>query len=424
MFKQQIFSFSENLENLRDFVDTVSAFLSEKQEEDLKKNAINFAPFVLAMHQLDPDEFKLDNQTILKIEREFGSKIETIVIEEKDGEISKKGVSFKLESDAHKKFISAMKSYKANEHHRREALYGNALISLISSVEWFLSQLIHKHYKENPGMIGTTEKQFSLGDLSNFESVEDARIFLIDKTVESVLRGSIDDWIDFFKSKLKLSMSYVDEHRKHLVEACLRRNLLVHNGGIVNRVYLANYPEGLGGSPKIGDKLDVSQIYLTETISLFERCFLLMAAELWKKVEPDNEERGDLLIDLGFSHLKAERYDISESLSYFTDKDKSLQEATRLCAKVNYWISKKYGGDFESVKTEIQKTDFSAKSKLFRLAQNTLLDNFENVKRDITYLIEHDENFSFQTVQDWPLFKGFRETYIYQELLEEYNSTQ
>lgn len=419
MFAEQLITFSENLNNLRDFVAMVSSFLDKKNKEEIKKNANHLLPLFFAIHKLNPDDLNIDEEAMLKIEEKLGSEIKIELIEEEDGS-EKKGVKFRVEGEDQKKFSEAMNLFKA-DHHRKAALYCNSLISLVSSVEWFLAQLIHKHYKENPGIVGSKEKQFNLDELSAFDSMEDARNFLIEKTVESVLRGSVQEWLEFLKSKLKLSMGYIDEHKAHLIEATQRRNLLVHNGGVVNRIYLANYPKDYGEPPKIGENIQVSYDYLYKTISIFERCFLLIAAELWKKVDANNKDRGKLLINLAFEHLVSERYDIAESLSLFTTKDKTLQESDQLYAKINFWISKKYGNSFEDIRQDIEKEDFSAKSKLFILAKNILLSDFDEAIKDIEYLLNHNEDFSFKEVKNWPLFKEFREQPLYNELLNKYS---
>jgi len=425
MFAEQIMAFSQNLNNLRDFVEMVSSFLDEKSHEEIKDNAEALLPLMLAMHKLHPDESDLDEGDISKIEKKIGSGIKVSLIDEdesENGDPIVKGAKFKIEGDGDKKFSEAMKVLRA-DHDRKTALYCNSLISLVSSVEWFLAQLIHKHYKENPGIVGSKEKQFSLDELAAFDTVDDAKNYLIEKTVESVLRGSIQDWIEFLRSKLKLSMGYLDAHKNYIIEVTQRRNLLVHNGGVVNRIYLSNLPRNYDSPPEIGENIQISSEYLTKAISIFERCFLLIAAELWKKVGADNEARGRLLIKLSYEHLLSERYDISESISLFAANDKSLQESDQLYAKINYWISKKYGGGFEEIKQEIAKEDFYAKSRLFILAKNVLLDDFDESNKDIEYLLAHDDDFTFNEVKVWPLFKGFREQQVYTDLMEKHEGS-
>lgn len=385
---------------------------------------------ILAIHKLNPEKLPLDDDDLSKIEKKVGSGFKVSLIDEDEGEeggeeskSNKRGIKFKLEGDDNKKFAEAMKVFKTDQN-RKTALYCNSLISLISTVEWFLAQLIHKHYKEYPRIVGSREKQFNLEDLAYFETVDDARNYLIEKTVESVLRGSIQDWIDFLSSKLNLSMGYLNEHKDYLIEVTQRRNLLVHNGGKVNRIYLSNLPSSYKDTPKIGDNIHITPEYLNKAISTFERCFLLIAAELWKKVGAKNDERGKILINLSYEHLVSERYEVAESVSLFASNDKSLQESDRLFAKINFWLAKKYGGDFESIKQEIIEEDFSAKSRLFILAKKLLLRDFDGAYNDIRYLLHQDENFTIEEVKHWPLFREFREHEFYKEIINEYEEKQ
>jgi hypothetical protein len=116
--------------------------------------------------------------------------------------------------------------------------------------------------------------------------------------VEEVLRGSFSDWLNDLKVRLKLSIGYAEPFLDELNEAMQRRNLLVHNGGEANTVYMARVPERLRKSVEIGDELFVSQEYLERCIRTFERVFLLIGAELWKKLAPKDEKRSSVLFDI------------------------------------------------------------------------------------------------------------------------------
>ena len=45
MFADQVIAFSGNLENLRDFIDMVSAFLQEKAQKEFEDNAADLGAF-------------------------------------------------------------------------------------------------------------------------------------------------------------------------------------------------------------------------------------------------------------------------------------------------------------------------------------------------------------------------------------------
>ena len=83
--------------------------------------------------------------------------------------------------------------------------------------------------------------------------------------------------------------------------------------------------------------LSVKPKYLNRTLDLFELNFVLIAAELWKKLDPEYEERPDTLTRIAYSHLLEERWHIAEGLSYFQMSDKQTSEKSQIYGELNYW---------------------------------------------------------------------------------------
>ena len=217
------------------------------------------------------------------------------------------------------------------------------------------------------------------------------------------MRSSLDDWIKFLKEQVKLSMGYIDEIKPALIEACQRRNLYVHNGGVINSIYIKNCGFSIE-EYSIGSQLDSDNDYIEATISAFERSFILIAAELWKKNDPSNEDRFNILHKILYSHICNGRYEIAESLAYFLCNDKNQKESKLLMAKVNYWQAIKWNGGFEGIKKEIENTDFSAKDEIYLLSKYVLLDQFEEACDLLLILIENNK-LSLDKVSEQPIFK-------------------
>ena len=137
-----------------------------------------------------------------------------------------------------------------------------------------------------------------------------------------------------------------------------------------------------------------------------ELSFILIAAELWKKLEPENEDRG-ILISLAFDHIQAERYGLGEGLSRFTMKDARLSEECRLKASLNFWQAVKWQDRFESVRQEIEKADFSAKAPLFRLARFALLEEGNEFFELLPEVLKSG-TLKPVDVDIWPIFKNMR----------------
>lgn len=387
MFSKEIVEFSKNLESLRDFIDVVVTSVEEKKIEAMKSDPKAFIPFMVALNKLDPDMFDLPEG----MNKKFYEDVEAfdIKLHKVDSTEGEQGQKYKLEmsDEASQNFRKSLEVINKNKT-RTDSLYQNSLISVISYVEWFLAQLIHKYYDINPGAVGLKDKQLSLNDLYELGTIDDAKKYLIDSKVESIMRSSLDDWIKFLKDTVKLSMSYLDDYKNGMIESCQRRNLYVHNGGVVNSIYLKNCSFLKDVDYSVGDKLNTDLDYINETISTFEKCFTLIASELWKKNEPKSDKRFKVLFGLASNHINNERYGLAESILYFLCGDKQNTEFNLLMSKLNYWYSIKCQGSLDKIRAEIEKEDMSAKQPIFQFMKLNILSDFEGASGLVVRLIE------------------------------------
>lgn len=314
-------------------------------------------------------------------------------------------------------FNNAMRRIR-HRTHQSQLLYQSSLITLVSASEWFLAQLLHEHFAAHPDVMGAKDKLFSLDDLRGLGSIEDAQRHLIDINVEEILRGSLADWLDFLKTRLKLSMGYIEPFLGRLTEITQRRNLLVHNGGMVNSIYMAKVGEEFRREAVLGQEQKFGREYLEGAIRIFERVFLLIGAELWKKVAPKDEKRSDVLFEIAWKHLVAERWDIAEGLSYFVMNDKQLSEIARLVGTCNYWQSLKWQDRLSEVRGDIEQADFSAKKLRFSIGQAALLDDDEKFFSLVDEAVRVGE-ISEKDLKEWPIFRKIRETQRFKDRFQE-----
>lgn len=357
---------------------------------------------MLLIARFKPELLKEAGITEEKIKNKFGDQIE-IKETTKDG---KRSYSINVKGELNKKFSEALKQFRIARG-RENLLYQNSLISLISAVESFLSQIIHFYYETVPAVLSDKDKVLSFDDLKNFGTVEDARIYLIEKKVNDVLRGSFSDWVKFFRSQLNLSMSYIDPYMEMLVETCERRNLLVHNAGIVNSIYTSKVHSDLRKGLKKGSKIELSRDYLDKRINYFEEYSLLIAAELWKKLKPSEKERSEALVGITYEHLLAARWDIAEGLSYFQKNDKEMPEVSLLIANLNYWLCIKRQGRWDEIKSIVENEDFSAKGLRFQLALLSLLEHKDEFFKILPGAIRCKEIHEIELIE-FPIFEEVR----------------
>lgn len=400
-----ISDFAASLKALRDYVELIRPFIQEHIDKLRQSTIPDLAPVFIAL---------------LKEDKEFSEKLISesedaermkILLEKFPAQITKHDsgeITFIFEgSYVDKAKIDKGMALFRHTIHQERLLYRSSLLNLTSSLEWFLSQLLHLYFEKFPDAVGTRDNVFSLDDLKAFSTIEDARRHLISSRVEDVLRNNFEYWIKYLKERVGLSMNYLEPNMAQMIEVYQRRNIIVHNGGIVNSIYLSKVGPKLANGLKAGDSIDITPEYFKATIDTFESSFILIASELWKKLQPDDEGRSGLLLELAFNHLLDERWKVAESLSLFLVKDMHMAESRRLSGQINYWQSLKWQGRFEEVRSEVEKSDFSAKEPIFKLALYALLDDKERFFRLLPSVLKN-EGLSYHALDTWPIFRGMR----------------
>lgn len=421
MFKNHISYFNENLIGLRDFVDLIDPFLTDK----LNEHNEHISPLVtlgvlkdLLSRKKDWEENEKEkllelkdkiNEDIIKIyNKEIDVEIET---EEVEGDEKRRITKFHTSNNV--EIRQHLDDSKKTRSHI-ELLYRNSLISLLSSVEWFFSQILHHYYNEYPNSTGIQKKTMSLSELKSFGTIEDAEKYLIDVKIEEILRGSFDSWISVLKEELKLKMSYLEPIIDELVEIYQRRNLFVHNGGVVNSIYLSKVNEDLRPNLKLNDKLDVSKEYLDNAICKLQKAFILIASELWKNLDKKDTTRGDLLTEIVYENLLKLRWDISEGLTYFILHDSQLDSIVKIIAQLNFWLCKKRTNQFESIRIEVEKEDYSDKKEIYQLGLYALKEDKKSFFKALPIALD-SKQLTLEKLEEFPIFKEMRETNEYIE---------
>lgn len=365
------------------------------------------------MSKLNPDNELMSAENEAEILAQFGGKVSF----RPSGEGTERSMQIEITGPADRRFNDALKLLFRAEK-QVDLLYESSLLNLVSTTEWFFSRLLHLYYDQYPEAVGGQDKVYSLNDLRDLGSIDEARKLLIETKIEDVMRKSFEEWIVFLKDRVKLSMGYADPDRDSVIEIYQRGNLIVHNGGIVNSIYMSKVPEAArqGVSPK--DELKVDREYLDLSINSLEKLFILIALEFWKKLKADDTSRARLVLDIGFEHLKSERWSVAESIYYFLMNDAKMNEMERLLGTINYWQCRKWQGASEEVKAKVEQLDFSAKDPLLQLGRYCLIDDYKNCLRLLPGLISSGRLDNTALVE-WPIFRELRKQEGVAEFLPE-----
>lgn len=437
MFQKHIEQFNESINSLRDFVNILDPFLKEKMNKHeqyvspiikygILKNIIEEKTdwkddqeketLKRELELLKTELLGVFGESNIDFERDFSVSFTKEGLHEKEKKQHSQKISINLRFPGNNKVDEHMMNMSKMNHHISN-LYKTSFISLLSSVEWFFSQILHFYYDKHPKAAGIHKKTLSLEEIKQFNSIEEAEKYLIDIKIEEILRNSFSEWISLLKTELKLGLSYVDDFEKQLIEFYQRRNLLVHNGGIVNSIYMSRVDSVLTKNIMKGDELGVDKEYLNNAISRLQIVFLLIACELWKSLDKDDKKRGEVLGIIVYENLIESNWDLCESLTYFIKNDAKLDTTDKIIAKLNYWLCKKRKGEFENIKDELEKEDFSDKKEIFQLGLYALLENKEKFFEILPITLE-TKHLNTERLEEFPIFKEMRDTEEYQKFKE------
>lgn len=419
--KTAIEQFSDNLDQIREFIDVLEPLLATKKNEQIKKDAKYIIPLMLAIADNEEVDLDIDDDFKEKLKLSTSKEIK-IINDEKDGKKASK-IVFK-DTKTVKEFNLAVKNFKSTIENPK-ILYKSALISLISSVEWHFSNIFHYHYSKEPEVFPLkSEKKFSYSQLKDFNSINDAAQIIIEDHIEDIIRSGFKDWVKKLKEEVKIKAEYLNEDiSDEISEFFFRRNIVVHNNGQVNSIYLNKASEKFTKGIKKGQIVSVGKDYLNRAIDILETYFVLFSADVWSKYERKEKEFDKYFYEclgnkIAFKHLEQGRYYIAETI--FRNLAKCgyiFDESTILTAKINYWLAIKFQNNFDQVKKEIEEIDFSAKDILFIIAKHVLLDEFDEALKKLPVALKSSK-LTVEYLESWPLFAEMRKNAKFLQLIE------
>jgi hypothetical protein len=178
--------------------------------------------------------------------------------------------------------------------------------------------------------------------------------------------------------------------------------VIVHNAAVPNSVYFRKVDPELSKNIGANDRLFPTRAYLDDRFARFERNCILIASELWKKVEPLDVTRAAVLIRTAHSQMSAGRWNVAEALALFLSMDKPMPETERLTAQLDYWFCKRKQGFWTEIEAEATATDFSSRALRFQLGHAAVVGDrdtfFETLPRALS-----SSSVSINDLQDWPI---------------------
>ncbi len=304
-----------------------------------------------------------------------------------------------------------------------EILYRSALVMLASYFDCFLCDLIGGYYRIHPEGLSDKDLSINASELRSCADIEEALELLVNKKIENVSYKGMEDQKAFMKQFLKIDL------RENLIswdvinEAIERRNILVHNNGIINSRYLKRVrTSGVQEDKqpmKEGERLIVSDEYFSKVIDEILVAGVILMQICWRKWMKNSVKDADRnLLSHLFQMRVDEEYDVLERIGLFVKEIKVHTAETRHELDMHYCLAIKEKGGKSELKAELSKFDESALTPhemLYVSALKNDMDSFcENLKKAGSVIGMPKAAF----YQD-PFFKELRNNANYKKMIEE-----
>jgi hypothetical protein len=298
------------------------------------------------------------------------------------------------------------------------------LVALVSQFDAYVGGVVRQLFRAKPEILDSSGKQLTFAQLSEFTSIEEARAYVIEKEIESVLRESHADQFAWLESKFNIPLRKDLPAWPVFIELTERRNLFVHTNGIVSRQYLEVCRKQsceLPADVSVGSSLPLSREYFNGAYEcLFEIGFKL-GQVLWRKIQPaDLTEADRNLTTVTYNLLTEGRYQLARVLLDFATETlkKHFSEQARLRLVVNRAQVYKWTGDEQKCRAVLDAEDWSATDDTLKLACAVLKDDFKKADRLVVEIGNQDSELDKHAYREWPLFKEYRKSAEFIALFE------
>jgi len=152
-----------------------------------------------------------------------------------------------------------------------------SLVYLVALFESYLQKILLISFGIKPDILMTSQKNITYEELFNLKNIDDARRQIMEKEI-MIVNEDIEVIRQYFEKKFKIDMSKLVEW-KVFKERFYRRNILLHNSGVPNKIYREK--TGYRGEDK---RLTATKDYLDASFDLFQKVSFMISRVLDSKI--------------------------------------------------------------------------------------------------------------------------------------------
>ena len=297
-----------------------------------------------------------------------------------------------------------------------EILQRSLYTQLFSEYDAFIGALLKSIYSKKPDFLKGISRQISFNDLLDYENLNAIKLDMLEKEVETFRRNSYSEQFTALELKFGLKLRLFPEWGE-FIELSQRRNLIVHNGGLVSDQYLLicdRENHKFAERPKSGDLLQLNGAYLSRATIVVSKVAFMLCHTLWRKLFPAeieiaHSEANSVLFDI----LSDKRWKTASAIAEFalTEPMKhQISDVDLRIRTINSAIAMKFSGNEDGCRKILKLLDWTAALRDFRLAIAVLSDDYLKAAELMNSIGKKGEFVTEISYHNWPLFHKFRES--------------
>jgi hypothetical protein len=301
------------------------------------------------------------------------------------------------------------------------------LVTLISQFDTFIGAIARAVLIERPQVLNASDRVLTFAQLQGFASMDDARIHLMDKEIDQLLRGSHSDQIEWFEKRMgKSKTPFAGRLGKWpaFVEATERRNVVIHADAQTSHQYLevcrsvgADIPSDL----TVGKRLNIDLTYYKGAYEATVEVGLRLGIIIWLQFRP-----GDGLLALAtlngviLNYISESKFALARDICDFGCSlvDEFGNDAARKMLTLNLAQCHKWLSDESRMHEVLNAEDWSAGDLACKLALAVLRDESAAIK-DAVQKLEKVGGIEPNHYRSWPIFRKLRQDKKFQDLFLE-----
>ncbi|MGQ2226423.1 hypothetical protein ACT5YR_03960 [Fructobacillus fructosus] len=323
------------------------------------------------------------------------------------------------------------------------------LTSLASLFESTLVNLVVKNVEifDNGVCKNSSDTHISFEQLGQYDSIQELKEYALIRYLNSLTYQGVDKWVlelgKIINKKLGQKDGVISDDEKYISEFFQTRNLLVHNGGIVNNIYLQNNDPKIINQrhASIGKRIGTDNKYFSSTVEHCVNVVNQFVIEITKRILnlEELEDKLDYLekiqsscLTLYRNHLYNPGITIFNKLSEMAFKiDKNSN--TFFMLKYNKYLSRRFTGEdltkddsvkklFEYAKNEEWWDEKSESILILKIAEMSLTLSDDDFFSEATKLIKSNkdsrENVVYGGLLNMPVFSLINQNNRWSEFVD------